>query len=558
MDSTLSSLYPDAVPPVLPAQRPASLCALLDDALQRHAKQTAYRCQGASLTFAQVDEAAAALTGWLLQQGLQRGERVALLLPNLPQVPVAALAVWRAGGVLVRLNPQADPALLQQQLADSGTRIVLVLDALAARLAPLREELPLLRHVVVCSVGDLLGPLRGAWVNFARWHLQRAVPRHALVGAVAFRHALARGRSRPAMPLPAPPGADDLAVLQHTGGTTGAPRTVELLHRNLVANVMQCAAWVSPALSMIRSGEQPGMVCALPLHHAFAFTVCLLLGLHLGCCVVLIPDGRDTAALLKTLATERFHWLPGVNSLFSALLHHPAFDSVDWSMLRLSVAGGAAVQHAVARQWLERTGCPLCEAYGLAEASPAVTCNPVDATGFSGAAGLPLPGTELQIIDDVGLALPDGMVGEIAVRGPQLAAGYWQRPHDTARAMTTQGFLRTGDVGRIDEYGYLHVIDRRCDVIRVGGLPVYPSEIEDVIVSMPGVREAGVVGRQAPEGGDQVVAVVVRQDPSLDEAAVLHWCADHLTGYKRPRQVLFRDTLPKSAVGKVLRRELRA
>ncbi|HET9822997.1 MAG TPA: AMP-binding protein, partial [Burkholderiaceae bacterium] len=374
-------------------------------------------------------------------------------------------------------------------------------------------------------------------------------------GATRFNGALRRGRG---LPYAAPDlGPDDIAVLQYTGGTTGVSKGAVLLHRNLLANILQAEAWYGPALAKIPPGEQPTTVCALPLYHIFGFSSNMLLGLRIGSCNILIPNPRDVGALLKELAGRRFHSFPAVNTLFNAIAHHPDFHKVDWSSLRISVGGGMAVQSATAKLWFDKTGCPIVEGYGLSETSPSACCNPVDSTGFSGTIGLPLPNTELKLIDDAGQEVPPGTPGEIAIRGPQVMAGYWQRPDETAKVMTADGFFRSGDIGVMDERGYFRIVDRKKDMILVSGFNVYPNEVEDVVTQMPGVLECAAVGMPDEKSGEAVKVVIVRKDPTITSADVKAYCETNLTGYKRPKVIEFRDQLPKSPVGKVLRRELR-
>jgi long-chain acyl-CoA synthetase len=546
--------YPAGVPAEVATDRYPSLAALLDECLRGFHDSVAYRFMGRAYTFAQVDAASRDLAAYLQGLALERGERVAVMLPNVPQYPVAVVAILRAGGVVVNLNPLATPREIEHQLKDSGARVIVLLEHYAGVLQELADALPV-REFVVAAMGDMLGAVKGRLVNHLARSVRRQVPEFRLPGAVAFNDALARGH-KGAFAAPAI-GPDDIAVLQYTGGTTGVAKAAVLLHRNIVANVLQCEAWFRPALDRLEPGEAPVTVCVLPLYHIFGFTAAMMLGLHVGGCGLLIPDPRDVGAMLKELAHHRFHSLPGVNSLFAAIAHHPDFDSVDWSTLKLAVGGGMAVQRATAKLWFERTGCPICEGYGLTETSPTVSCNPVDAAEFDGTIGLPLPGTEIELLDDDGREVAPGLPGEIAVRGPQVMAGYWQRPDETARVMTADGFFRTGDIGSIDERGRLRIVDRKKDLILVSGFDVYPNEIEEVVGAMPGVLECAAVGVPDSRSGEAVRLVVVRADPALAEADVRAYCEAHLPGYKRPRQVEFRAELPKSSVGKVLRRELR-
>jgi long-chain acyl-CoA synthetase len=546
--------YPPGVPPDVDTGRYRSLAELLDDCLGRWHDRIAFRCLGHSFGYARIDALSRAFAAYLQSLGVERGDRVAVMLPNLPQLPVVVAAILRAGAVVVNVNPLHGPPELAHLLKDSGAQVVVLLENHAATLQAVVGTLPL-RHVVLAATGDLLGAVSGRLVNHLVRNVRRQVPEYQLPDAVPFVDALAAGRRLPFVP-PAL-GPDDLAVLQYTGGTTGPAKAAVLLHRNIVANLLQCEAWYRPALQRLPAGEPLLTVAALPLHHIFGFTVILMLGLHLGGCTLLIPDPHDTTELLKQLARHRVHSFPAVNTLFAEVARHPEVDRVDWSALRLAVGGGMAVQRATARLWLEKTGCPICEGYGLTETSPTVTCNPVDGVAWDGSIGLPLPGTELKLIDDQGAEVAPGRPGEIAVRGPQVMAGYWHRPDETARVMTADGWFRTGDIATVDAQGCFTIVDRKRDMILVGGFSVAPNEIEDVVGAMPQVLECAVVGVPDPPAGEAIKLVVVRQDAGLSEAQVRAWCDAHLPGYKRPRRVEFRDALPRSVAGKVLRRELR-
>jgi long-chain acyl-CoA synthetase len=554
MEKTWLKHYPPGVPAEVDTSRYPSLVTLLERAFAAHAALPAYRYMGRSFSFARIDEASRALAAYLQGLGLQRGDRVAIMLPNMPQYPVAVAAVLRAGYVVVNVNPLYTPRELAHQLKDSGARAIVVLENFAATLQQVVDDVPA-KHVILASMGDMLGGVKGALVNHVVRKAHKLVPDFQLPDAVRFNDALARGKAGAAT---APSvGPDDIAVLQYTGGTTGVSKGAVLLHRNLVANVLQSEAWNLPALRKIPAGQQPTTVCALPLYHIFGFTANMMLGLHLGGCNILIPNPRDIGALLKELSKHRFHSLPAVNTMFNAIAHHPAFDTVDWSHLVLAVGGGMAVQQGTARLWLEKTGCPICEGYGLSETSPSVACNPVDSTAYSGNIGLPLPSTEVMLLDDAGQEAGPGLPGEIAVRGPQVMAGYWQRPDETAKVMTADGFFRTGDIGMVDERGCFRIVDRKKDMILVSGFNVYPNEIEDLISTLPGVLECAAVGVPDTRAGEAVKLVVVKKDPSLSEAEIRNFCEANLTGYKRPRSIEFRSELPKSTIGKVLRRELR-
>jgi long-chain acyl-CoA synthetase len=551
--------YPAGVPGEVEAEAWPSLVALLDESLHTHRERNACLCLGRTLSYAQLDAHALQLAAWLQAQGLVRGERVVVMLPNTPTFLVAVLAVLRAGLVVVNVDPRSSARELEHVLKDAGARAIVVIDQAAATLQQALEQVPL-RHVLLAGLGDLLGPLKGTLVNHVSRRVRKLVPSFQLPMAVPFMAALAQGRRLlPALVRPTL-GPDDIAVLQYTGGTTGPSRGVVLLHRHVVAHLLQCRAWVGPALARVPAGEQPLTVAALPLHHAYGFHVVALLGLFTGGCSLLVPQAQDTGALLKTLERHRVHAFPGVESLFAALLRDPGMDRVDWSSLVLCLGGAMALQPATAAAWLARTGCALCEGYGLSEAVASVCCNPVDARGYSGHLGVPLPGTEVMLLDDEGHEVPAGTAGEIAIRGPQVMAGYWQRPDETARVMAPGGWLRSGDIGMLDEQGRLRLVDRKKDLIFVSGFNVYPGEVEDVLAQMPGVEECSVIGVPDERVGELVKAVVVRQGGGgsrPNEADVRAWCEANLTGYKRPRVVEFRSQLPKSTVGKVLRRALR-
>ena len=549
--------YPAGVPAEVKTDVYPSLVAMMDESFRTYRGQAAYKFMGASFSFGASDDASRALAAWLQSTGLQRGDRVAIMMPNVPQYPVAVAAVLRAGLVVVNVNPLYTPRELEHQLKDSGAKAIVILENFAATLAQVIDQVPT-KTVVVAAMGDMLGLLKGALVNHVVRRVKKLVPPYALPASVAstrFMDAVGAGR-RMAL-APAALGPDDIAVLQYTGGTTGVSKGAVLLHRNLVANILQAEAWYQPALKKIPAGTQVVTVCALPLHHIFGFNANMMLGLRMGGCNLLIANPRDIPAMLKDLAAQPFHSLPAVNTLFTALANHPDFDKVDWSHLKISVGGGMAVTQGTARLWLDKTGCPICEGYGLSETSPSATCNPVDSTAYSGTIGLPMPSTDLVLLDDDGHEVPQGQTGEIAIRGPQVMAGYWQRPDETAKVMTAGGFFRTGDVGLMDERGHFRIVDRKKDMILVSGFNVYPNEIEDVLSQLPGVLECAAVGIPDDKAGEAVKVVIVKNDPALTEAAVRSHCEANLTGYKRPKVVEFRTDLPKTTVGKILRRELR-
>ncbi|MBL8302797.1 MAG: AMP-binding protein, partial [Ideonella sp.] len=476
------------------------------------------------------------------------------MMPNVPQYPVAVAAVLRAGYVVVNVNPLYTPRELEHQLKDSGAKMIIMVENFATTLQQVIASVPT-KKVVLTALGDMLGFPKSLIVNYVVRKVKKMVPAYELPGAVRFNDAVSQGRSKS---YTAPTlGPDDIAVLQYTGGTTGVSKGAVLLHRNLVANVLQAEAWYQPALKKIPAGEQIVTICALPIYHIFGFNTNMMLGMRMGGCNILIPNPRDLPAVFKDLSKERFHSFPAVNTLFQAMAHHPQFGTVDWSHLKISVGGGMAVQSATAKLWLEKTGCPIVEGYGLSETSPSATCNPVDSTAYSGNIGLPMPNTELTLLDDDGNEVPLGTPGEIAIRGPQVMAGYWQRPDETAKVMTADGWFRTGDIGVVDERGYFKIVDRKKDMILVSGFNVYPNEVEDVVTQMPGILECAAVGVPDAKAGEAVKLVIVKSDPKVTEADVRAYCETNLTGYKRPKVVEFRTELPKTPVGKILRRELR-
>ncbi len=546
--------YPAGVPADIDPSQYPSLVALLENSFKQYADRTAYSFMGKDISYAETDAQSRALAAYLQSLGLARGDRVAIMMPNVPQYPATVAAILRAGYVIVNVNPLYTARELEHQMKDSGAKAIVIIENFAATLQKCIANTQI-KHVVLASMGDRLGGLKGMIVNFVVRKVKKLVPAFSLPGAVRYNDAIAKGQRAP---FTAPPiGPDDVAVLQYTGGTTGVAKGAVLLHRNLIANVLQSEAWNDPVMKQIPAGEQPTGVCALPLYHIFAFTVNMMLSLRNGGKTILIPNPRDLPAVLKELSKHKFHSFPAVNTLFNGLANHPDFNTVDWSHLKVSVGGGMAVQRAVAKLWLEKTGCPICEGYGLSETSPSATCNPVTSKEFTGTIGLPIPSTYIAILDDDGREVPLGQPGEIAIKGPQVMAGYWQRPDETAKVMTEGGYFKSGDIGIMDERGYTKIVDRKKDMILVSGFNVYPNEIEDVVAAMPGVLEVAAVGLPDEKMGEAVKLVIVKKDPGLTEDAVRQFCHDNLTGYKRPRIIEFRGELPKTPVGKVLRRELR-
>jgi len=546
--------YPAGVPAEIDASQFRSLAQLLEESFHTYADRRAFICMDRAMTYGELDQLSGAFAAWLQSRGLRPGARVALMMPNVLQYPVVLAAVLRAGYVVVNVNPLYTPRELEHQLKDSGAEAIVILENFASTLQAVLAATPV-KHVVVASMGDLLGTLKGAIVNFVVRNVKKMVPAWELPHCVRFNDVLAEGRKMTLKPVTT--GPDDVAFLQYTGGTTGVSKGATLLHRNVVSNVLQSEAWMQPALNKGAHIDQVVTITALPLYHIFALTVCCLLGMRSGGLSILIPNPRDIPGFIKELQKYKFHMFPAVNTLYNALLNHPDFAKIDFSGLRVANGGGMAVQEAVAKNWLSKTGCPIIEGYGLSETSPSATCNPTDTNAFSGTIGMPLPSTEVSIRDDDGNELPLGQPGEICLRGPQVMAGYWNRPDETAKVMTPDGFFKTGDIGVMDDRGYTKIVDRKKDMILVSGFNVYPNEVEGVVAECPGVLEVAAVGVPDQHSGEVVKLFVVKKDPALSEADVIAFCKDRLTGYKRPKYVEFRTELPKTNVGKILRRELR-
>ncbi|WP_180125267.1 long-chain-fatty-acid--CoA ligase [Rhodoferax sp. BLA1] len=546
--------YPPGVPADIDENRYSSLVELMEESFSKYAKLSAYSFMGKELSYAEVDEISQTFGAYLQSLGLVRGDRVAVMMPNVLQYPAVVVAILRAGFTLVNVNPLYTPRELEHQLKDSGAKVIVILENFAATLEKCVANTPV-KHVVLCAMGDQLGLLKGTLVNYVVRNVKKMVPAYKLPDAVRFNAAMAQasGSSLKKVSIQ----ANDVAVLQYTGGTTGVSKGAVLLHRNLIANVLQADACFQPALGRIAPGEQINSICALPLYHIFAFTVGMMLSLRVGGKLILIPNPRDFPAVLAELAKHKVHVLPAVNTLFNGLANHPDFGKVDWSHLVVSAGGGTAVQSAVAKLWFEKTGCAICEGYGLSETSPIATCNPVNVTEYSGAIGVPVPSTWLKLLDDDGNESAPGQPGEIAIKGPQVMAGYWQRPEETAQVMTPDGYFKSGDIGVMDARGYFKIVDRKKDMILVSGFNVYPNEVEDVVSQMPGVLECACVGVPDDKSGEAVKLVIVKKDPNLTEVDVRAYCKENMTGYKHPKVVEFRTELPKTPVGKILRRELR-
>jgi long-chain acyl-CoA synthetase len=545
--------YPPGVPADIDTNQYASLVELLEESFAKFADRKAFICMDKAISYRDLDEMSKALAGYLQSKGLQRGARVALMMPNVLQYPVATAAVLRAGYTVVNVNPLYTPRELEHQLKDSGAEAIVVLENFAHTVQQVISHTQV-KHVIVGSMGEMLG-LKGVVINLVVRKVKKMVPAYSLPGSVTFNQALAAGRAaifnKPKI------GADDVAFLQYTGGTTGVSKGATLLHRNILANVLQTDAWLQPALKKPPIVDNMIIVCALPLYHVFALTACYLLGLRAGATNLLIPNPRDMAGFVKELSKYQVSFFPAVNTLYNGLLNTPGFDKLDFSKLKISNGGGMATQKPVAEKWLKVTGCTLSEGYGLSETSPVLTTNRADIEQFTGTIGLPVPSTYLSIRDDDGNELPIGEAGEICAKGPQVMAGYWNRPDETAKVMTADGYFRTGDIGVMDADGYTRIVDRKKDMILVSGFNVYPNEIEEVIASHPGVLECAVIGVADDKSGEAVKAFVVKKDPNLTAEAVIKYCRENLTAYKVPKLIEFRTDLPKTNVGKILRRELR-
>jgi long-chain acyl-CoA synthetase len=546
--------YPPGVAAEIDPSRYSSLVAMFEESFKTYAARDACVCMGKSLSYAALDEASRQLAAWLQARGLKFGARVAIMMPNVLQYPVAIAGVLRAGLTVVNVNPLYKPRELEFQLNDSGAEAIIILENFASVLQAALPHTPV-KHVVIASMGDMLGVVKGALVNGVLRHVKKMVPAYSLPGAVTFKDALAAGRASAF--VQAEPGPDDIAFLQYTGGTTGVAKGAMLLHRNLVANTLQVEAWHAPLIAKPPPVAQPIIVTALPLYHIFALTACFLFGMRIGGLCLLIPNPRDISSLIKELGRYKVNAFPAVNTLFNAVLHHPDFRKLDWSMLKYAVGGGMAVQKQVADDWMKATGHPIIEGYGLSETSPVLACNRGDIAEWTGTIGLPMPSTEISIRDETGHELAIGEQGEICARGPQVMPGYWRRPDETAKVMTEDGFFRTGDIGVMDNQGRIKIVDRKKDMITVSGFKVFPNEVEDFAMSHGGILECAVVGVPDRHSGEVPKLFAVKKKVDLTEADMRAFLAAGLASYKVPRYIEFRDELPKSNVGKILRRVLR-
>ena len=541
--------YPDGVLPEIGELEYSSVAALLEDSCRKFPDKPAFSCMGKTMTYADVDRFSAIIGGWLQSKGLQKGDRVAIMMPNILQYAAILPGVLRAGYTVVNVNPLYTPRELEHQLKDSGAKAIFVLENFASTFQEVKDKVPV-EHVVVTKMGDLIGGLKGGVVNFVVKNVKKMVPAWDLPGHHSFKSVLAS-----TAPLkPADIGPDDVVFLQYTGGTTGVSKGATLLNRNVLSNAAQNDEWLKAIKEM---PENPLYICALPLYHIFALTVNMIMGMRLGSHNILIPNPRDIPGFVKELQKHKFDVFPGLNTLFNALMNNEDFQKLDFSKLKLTLGGGMAVQQPVAERWQKMTGCNISEGYGLSETAPVATANRFDALEFSGTIGLPLPSTDITIRDEDGKDVPLGEVGEICIRGPQVMAGYWQRPEATAEVMTDDGFFKSGDMGFMNEEGMTKIVDRKKDMILVSGFNVYPNEIEEVAVAHENIVEAAAVGMPHEHSGEVVKLFVVSSDPAMTEQDVKDWCAKGLTNYKHPKVVVFKDDLPKTNVGKILRRELR-
>ncbi len=545
--------YPAGVPADIDPNKYQSIRDLFEESVASFGERPAYYCMGKEITFAELERMSTAFGAWLQAQGLQKGDRVALMMPNVLQYPVALFGILRAGLVVVNVNPLYTPRELEHQLQDSGAKAIVILENFAHVLEQVIAKTQV-KHVVVAAMGDLLGSVKGALVNFAVRSLKKMVPAFEFSNGLRFNEVLRAASGMTLARVEIKP--DDIAFLQYTGGTTGVSKGAMLLNRNITANLTQVEAWLDPFLTEY-DRKHYIIITALPLYHIFSLTVNCLMMLKIGGKNVLIVNPRDIPGFVKELGKHKYTTITGVNTLFNGLMHHPDFEKLDFSALRISNGGGMAVQKAVAEKWKKITGVTLTEGYGLTETSPVATTNPPDAKEFSGSIGLPVPSTDISIRDDAGSELPLGEAGEICIRGPQVMAGYWQRPEETAKVMTADGFFRSGDIGIMDEKGHTRIVDRKKDMILVSGFNVYPNEIEGVVMMLPGVLECAAVGVPDERSSEAVKLFVVRKDPDLSEKEVRAHCHQNLTGYKCPKYIEFRTDLPKTNVGKILRRALR-
>lgn len=545
--------YPEGVPAEIDLTQYRSLVHLLEDSFSKFASRDAYACLGKRMSYGELDRYSKQIAAWLQSKGLARGARVAVMMPNLLQYPIVMAAILRAGYVVVNVNPLYTPRELEHQLKDSGAEVIFILDKFANTLQQVLSKTQI-KQTVVCTVGDMLG-LKGSLINFVMRYIKKDVPAYALPGSHGFKQILSEGSQLNFKPVEIQ--IEDVAFLQYTGGTTGVSKGATLSHKNVVANVLQADVWLRGGKHHDPSAEQKVIVCALPLYHIFALTICSLIGTRIGGLNLLIPNPRDIPGFVKELRSYKVSFFPAVNTLYNGLLNNPDFASLDFSRLEISCGGGMAVQRTVAERWQKVTGCAILEGYGLSETAPLASANIPFLSEFTGTIGMPISSTDIAILDDAGNPVALGQPGEISIRGPQVMQGYWQRPDETAKVMTPDGYFKTGDIGVMDERGYIKIVDRKKDMILVSGFNVYPNEIEEVVMQHPGVAEVACIGVPDANSGEAVKLFVVRKDPGLTSEQLMEFCKQQFTAYKKPKFIEFRDALPKSPVGKILRKDLR-
>lgn len=546
--------YPTSIPADIDTNRYQNVVELLEESYRRYAQRTAFISMGREISYKELDTYSMQVAAWLKTTGLNKGSRVAVMLPNVLQYPVVIAGILRAGMTVVNVNPLYTARELEHQLQDCGAEAIFILENFASTLQKVIQHTNI-KHTVIASMGDLQGFLKSPIINFMVRTVKKLVPNYSLPGALTFNDVLDSGAVTPYYPQTLYPS--DIAFLQYTGGTTGVAKGAVLTHQNLVANILQTEVWMNPALHKQPTIYVPHMVCALPLYHIFSLTVCCLMGARIGATNIMIANPRDVSGMISDISKYPVHIFPGVNTLFNGLLNHKSFKKFNFKELRVTIGGGSAVQQSVADRWVKETGCPIAEGYGLSETSPVAACNLSVLDAYTGTIGLPMPSTEIALLDDDENPVALGEQGEICIRGPQVMQGYWNRPDETAHVMTKDGFFKSGDIGIMNDKGFIKIVDRKKDMILVSGFNVYPNEIENVVTQHPDVAECACVGVADDNSGEAVKIFVVRKNQSLTKDDILSFCKQHLTGYKKPRHIEFRDSLPKSNIGKVLRRELR-
>ena len=552
-DKNWLNTYPKDIPHEIDLSKNLTLIDVFEESFKKNASRTAFESFGKSLSFKELDQASEQFASFLQFQGVKKGDRVALMMPNIMQYPIAIAGTLRCGAIVVNVNPLYTPRELEHQLKDSGAQTIVILENFVHVLSAVLSQVQM-QNIVVTSMGEMLG-IKGMIIDFVVKYVKKLVPTWNLPHYTTFNAALEVGKqmgfTQPVI------RHDDIAFLQYTGGTTGVSKGAVLEHRNLVANILQLEAWLKPTVQR-KQIEQITFICALPLYHIFALTACGLFIIRSGGKSILIANPKDIPGLIKTLSSlKEFHIFPAVNTLFNALMNHPHFSTIDFSSLAVTIGGGMAIQKNVADRWQAHTGCPITEGYGLSETSPVATCNLTTITEFTGHVGLPLPNTEVSIRNNLGEEVDVNQPGEICIKGPQVMRQYWHRDDETQLVMTADGFFKSGDIGFINDAGYVKIIDRKKDMILVSGFNVYPNEVEEVLSQIPGVLESAVIGINDEHSGSSVKAFIVKRDPTLSEKQVIDFCESNLTNYKRPKTIQFVETLPKSNVGKILRKDLR-